>query len=307
MPPPSAAWVSFRDNQELAYRMDLLQSLESAPALYYAAVAVLGLVVGSFLNVVIHRLPIILRRNWARQCRELLEPDAPAAAGEKPFNLMRPGSRCPACGHRIRAIENIPVASYLILRGRCAACHTRISPRYPLIELATAVFSVVAVMHFGYTPQSAAALGFTWAIIPLCIIDYDEQLLPDSITLPLLWAGLALSLGNIFISSQVSIVGALCGYLSLWMVFHLFKLATGKEGMGYGDFKLLAAIGAWVGWQGLPVVILFSSVVGAATGLLLIAFKGRKRSQPIPFGPFLASAGWITLLWGREIIDLYLH
>jgi leader peptidase (prepilin peptidase)/N-methyltransferase len=176
-----------------------------------------------------------------------------------------------------------------------------------MIEITTAILSVFAAMHFGYTQQTVAALAFTWMIIPLCMIDYDEQLLPDCITLPLLWAGLALSLADIFIDSRASIIGAMSGYLSLWAIYHLFKLATGKEGMGYGDFKLLAAIGAWVGWQALPVVILFSSVVGAITGILLITMKGRQRSQPIPFGPFLASAGWITLLWGQDILDLYLH
>ncbi len=286
----------------------MLQSLESTPALFYTTVVVLGLVIGSFLNVVIHRLPTILKNNWSRQCRELLEPDhEDDDAANQPFNLLRPASHCPACGHRIRAIENIPVASYIFLRGRCAACHTRIPPRYPVIEFSTAILSIFTAVHFGYTPQTAAALAFTWMIIPLCVIDYDEQLLPDCITLPLLWAGLALSLADIFIDSRVSIIGALSGYLCLWVVYHLFKLATGKEGMGYGDFKLLAAIGAWVGWQALPVVILFSSVVGAITGMLLIAIKGHQRSQPIPFGPFLASAGWITLLWGQDILDLYLH
>jgi leader peptidase (prepilin peptidase) / N-methyltransferase len=288
--------------------MEMLQPLESMPALFYTATAVLGLVIGSFLNVVIHRLPVILKNNWTRQCRELLEPDHEENdAANQPFNLLRPSSRCPACGHRIRAIENIPVVSYIFLRGRCASCHARISPRYPIIEITTAILSVFTAMHFGYTQQTMAALGFTWMIIPLCLIDYDEQLLPDCITLPLLWAGLALSLADIFIDSRTSILGAMSGYLCLWAIYHLFKLATGKEGMGYGDFRLLAAIGAWVGWQALPVVILFSSVVGAITGILLITMKGRQRSQPIPFGPFLASAGWITLLWGQDILDLYLH
>jgi len=288
--------------------MEMLQPLESTPALFYTTVVLFGLVIGSFLNVVIHRVPIILKNNWSRQCRELLEPDhEDDDAAIQPFNLLRPASHCPVCVHRIRAIENIPVASYIVLRGRCAACHTRIPPRYPVIELATAILSVFTAMHFGYTPQTAAALAFTWMIIPLCVIDFDEQLLPDCITLPLLWAGLALSLANIFIDSRESIIGALSGYLCLWVVYHLFKLATGREGMGYGDFKLLAAIGAWVGWQALPVVILFSSVVGAMTGILLIAIKGHQRSQPIPFGPFLACAGWITLLWGQNILDLYLH
>jgi leader peptidase (prepilin peptidase) / N-methyltransferase len=288
--------------------MEMLQPLESMPALFYSTVVVLGLVIGSFLNVVICRLPVILKNNWSRQCNELFEPDhGEDDTANQPYNLLKPASHCPACGHRIRVIENIPVASYIFLRGRCASCHTRIPPRYPVIEISTAILSVFTAMHFGYTQQTAAALAFTWMIIPLCVIDYDEQLLPDCITMPLLWAGLALSLADMFIDSRTSIIGAMSGYLCLWGIYHLFKLATGKEGMGYGDFKLLAAIGAWVGWQTLPVVILFSSVVGALTGILLIAIKGRLRSQPIPFGPFLASAGWITLLWGQDILDLYLH
>lgn len=282
--------------------------LEEAPALFYTTVVVLGLVMGSFLNVVIHRLPVILKNSWSRQCRELLEPEhVEDGAANPPFNLLRPASHCPACGHRIRAYENIPVASYVFLRGRCAACHARIPLRYPLVEIATAILSVVTAMHFGYTQQTVAALAFTWVIIPLCVIDYDVQLLPDCITLPLLWAGLALSLAGIFIDSHSSIIGAMSGYLCLWAIYHLFKLVTGREGMGYGDFKLLAAIGAWVGWQALPVVILFSSVVGATAGIFLILVKGRQRSQPIPFGPFLASAGWITLLWGQDILELYLR
>ena len=286
--------------------MDLLHLLESSPAAYGTVIALLGLLIGSFLNVVIYRLPIIMERTWSQQCRELLEIEPADAGRERPFNLVWPASSCPKCGHRIRAIENVPVVSYLFLRGRCAACSAGIPARYPLIELTTAIASVVTALHFGFSLQAAAALGFTWAIIPLCVIDYDRQLLPDNITLPLLWAGLALSLWGVFVDSQASIIGALAGYLSLWAIYHLFKLATGKEGMGYGDFKLLAAIGAWVGWQALPVVILFSSIVGAATGILLILLKGRERSQPIPFGPFLACAGWITLLWGQDIIRFYL-
>ena len=286
--------------------MDLLHLLESSPAAYGTVIALLGLLIGSFLNVVIYRLPIIMERTWSQQCRELLEIEPADAGRERPFNLVWPASSCPKCGHRIRAIENVPVVSYLFLRGRCAACSAGIPARYPLIELTTAIASVVTALHFGFSLQAAAALGFTWAIIPLCVIDYDRQLLPDNITLPLLWAGLALSLWGVFVDSQASIIGALAGYLSLWAIYHLFKLATGKEGMGYGDFKLLAAIGAWVGWQALPVVILFSSIVGAVTGILLILLKGRERSQPIPFGPFLACAGWITLLWGQDIIRFYL-
>jgi leader peptidase (prepilin peptidase)/N-methyltransferase len=287
--------------------MDLLQLLESSPPLLYVTVAILGLVIGSFLNVVIYRLPIILDRNWSRQCHELLETESSRLQDGQAFNLVIPASRCLKCGHRIKVWENIPILSYLIIRGRCTACGTRISARYPAIELVTAILSVITVVHFGYTLAALAALGFTWAIIPLCMIDYDRQLLPDSITLPLLWAGLTLSLIDVFTDSHSSIIGALAGYLSLWGLYHLFKLTTGKEGMGYGDFKLLAAIGAWTGWQILPVVVLFSSVVGALTGILLLLFKVHERGKPVPFGPFLASAGWISLLWGEGILRLYLQ
>ena len=285
----------------------MLQLLQESPPLFYATVGVLGLMVGSFLNVVIHRLPIILHRQWAAQCREHLELEPETTAEDTPYNLVRPASRCPECGHRISALENIPVLSYLVLKGRCSDCGTRISPRYPAIELVTAILSIITVIHFGFTFQAAMALLFTWTIIPLCMIDYDCQLLPDNMTLPLLWIGLALSVWNVFVDTQSSIFGAIAGYLSLWLVFHLFRMVTGKEGMGFGDFKLLAAIGAWTGWQLLPVVILFSSAVGAVTGIMLILLKGHDRSQPLPFGPFLASAGWITLLWGQDILTLYLH
>ncbi|MDH3900440.1 MAG: A24 family peptidase [Gammaproteobacteria bacterium] len=287
--------------------MDVLLLLQASPPLLYITAGILGLVVGSFLNVVIHRLPIILERQWSRQCHEHLEIDPGTSADDPPFNLVRPASRCPGCGHRIRVLENIPVVSYLFLKGHCASCGIRISSRYPAIELVTAIASVVTVVHFGFSVQAAAALLFAWTMIPLCMIDYDRQLLPDSITLPLLWSGLALSLWGVFADSHSSIIGAIAGYLSLWLVFQLFRLATGKEGMGYGDFKLLAAIGAWTGWQALPVVILFSSVVGAVTGILLILLKGHDRSQPLPFGPFLAIAGWITLLWGQDIMRFYLQ
>jgi leader peptidase (prepilin peptidase)/N-methyltransferase len=287
--------------------VDVLLLLQESPPLFYATVGILGLMVGSFLNVVIHRLPIILDRQWSQQCREHLDIAPVAATDEPPFNLVRPASCCPVCGHRIRALENIPVLSYLVLKGRCSDCGTRISPRYPITELVTAILSIITVMHFGFTIQGAMALLFLWTVIPLTIIDYDRQLLPDTLTLPLLWIGLALSMWDIFVGSHSSITGAIAGYLSLWLVFQLFRLATGKEGMGFGDFKLLAAIGAWTGWQLLPIVILFSSAVGAVTGILLILLKGHDRSQPLPFGPFLAAAGWITLLWGQDILTLYLH
>ena len=286
--------------------MEALQLLESSRLFLALATGALGLVVGSFLNVVIYRLPVMMERTWARECREL-NGDKGGTDEQPRFNLLTPASRCPQCNHRIKATENIPVISYLFLRGRCANCGTPISKRYPIIEVVTALLSVITALHFGYSVQALAALVFTWALIPLFLIDFDHQLLPDSITLPLLWAGLWLSLFNVFVDSHNSIIGAMAGYLSLWFIFHAFKLLTGKEGMGYGDFKLLAAIGAWTGWLSLPVVILFSSVVGAVIGITLILFKGRDHTQPMPFGPFLAAAGWMTLLWGNDIISLYLQ
>jgi len=287
--------------------MEILQLLETSPVFFIIATGLAGLVVGSFLNVVIFRLPLIMDRAWTSECREHLGETIQESELPTRFNLLTPASHCPHCNHRISAFENIPVISYLFLRGRCAECGIAISPRYPAVELVTALLSVITALHFGFSVQTIMALVFTWALIPLFLIDFDHQLLPDSITLPLLWAGLFLSLFNVFIDSHSSIIGATAGYLSLWSIYHLFKLVTGKEGMGYGDFKLLAAIGAWVGWQALPVVILFSSVVGASIGILLIVIKGRDHSQPMPFGPFLAAAGWMTLIWGDDIIQLYLQ
>jgi leader peptidase (prepilin peptidase)/N-methyltransferase len=273
--------------------MEVLLLLEtSLPFLLFVA-GLLGLVIGSFLNVVIHRLPLMMEQQLSRECHEYLGTADTEAGVTGRFNLLTPASSCPVCGHRIRCVENIPVASFLFLRGKCAACGTAISWRYPAVEIV-------------YSMQLFAALAFTWAMIPLFLIDYDRQILPDSITLPVLWLGLLCSLHGVFIDSHTSIIGAAAGYLSLWLVYHLFRLVTGKEGMGYGDFKLLGAIGAWVGWQSLPLVILFSSVVGAAIGLALILAKGRDHNQPMPFGPFLAVAGWITLLWGNNILALYL-
>ena len=294
--------------------MALIQLLETNIIFFISFVAVFSLAVGSFLNVVIHRLPIIMQSTWREQCTEFLaaensstEDSAATEEKNEKYNLLIPRSACPKCGHQITALENIPVISYLFLRGRCSDCGAAISMRYPAVELTTAILSVITALHFGYSLQALAALGFTWALIPLFLIDFDHQILPDSITLPLLWSGLLLSLFNLFVDSHTSIIGAVAGYLSLWTIFHVFKLLTGKEGMGYGDFKLLGALGAWVGWQSLPVVILFSSVVGAAIGITLILFKGRDHSQPMPFGPFLAAAGWMTLLWGNDIIRLYLQ
>ena len=264
---------------------------------------VLGLVVGSFLNVVIHRLPIMLERGWAAQCAELRGETPPADA---PFNLARPRSRCPKCGHAIGAGENIPVISWLLLRGRCAACKTPIGLRYPLVELATALLFAFAAWHFGWTPALAGALALIAALVALTGIDYDTQLLPDDITLPLLWLGLAFNLFGVFTDLRSAVIGAMAGYLSLWSVYWLFKLATGKEGMGYGDFKLLAALGAWLGWQMLPLTILLSSLVGAAVGIGLMIVARHGRGVPIPFGPYLAGAGIIVVFWGKPLTQVYL-
>jgi len=287
--------------------MEVLQLLESSLPFLLLATGLLGLVIGSFLNVVIHRLPLMMEQELSRECHEYLETPATETGTPEHFNLLTPASRCPACGHRIRSIENIPVISFLFLRGKCAECRAAISWRYPAVEIITAGLSITAAVHFGYSVQLPAALVFTWTMVPLFLIDFDRQILPDAITLPLLWLGLLCSLEGIFVDSHTSIIGAASGYLSLWLIYHLFRLATGKEGMGYGDFKLLGAIGAWVGWQSLPLVILLSSIVGAGIGITLILAKGRDHNQPMPFGPFLAAAGWITLLWGNDIMALYLN
>lgn len=272
-----------------------------------AAAALLGLCVGSFLNVVIHRLPKMMDHEWREQCAELLGQNCPDATSTvEKLSLARPRSRCPVCAHPIRAHENIPVLSYLLLRGRCSACGTAISVRYPLIELLTGVLSAVLVWHFGATWQAAGALLLVWSLIALTMIDLDTQLLPDSITLPLLWLGLVFNLQGHFVSLEAAVIGTIAGYLSLWSVYWLFKLATGKEGMGYGDFKLLAALGAWLGWSMLPTIILLSSLVGAGVGIALIAFARHGRNVPIPFGPYLAAAGVIALLWGETINRNYL-
>jgi leader peptidase (prepilin peptidase)/N-methyltransferase len=271
-----------------------------------AACFVLGLLVGSFLNVVIYRTPLILERQWRRQCEELAGHEAPA---QERFNLVVPRSACPACKAQIKAIHNVPVLSWLALRGKCAACGARISARYPLVELLTAILSAAVAWKFAPVglPAVGAAIVLTWFLIALTFIDFDTQLLPDSLTLPLLWLGLSASvMGYTGVAPREAIIGALAGYLSLWSVYHLFRLATGKEGMGYGDFKLLAALGAWLGWQMLLPIILLSALVGAITGIALIVVRGRDRNVPIPFGPFLAAAGWIALMWGPEIVTGYL-
>lgn len=279
------------------------------PAFTVPVVAVLGLIIGSFLNVVIARLPIILEREWRSECRELLDeqPSSDAGLETERFSLVAPRSRCPKCGSMVRALDNIPVLSWLLLRGRCRACGEPISVQYPLIELLTALLAVSVLLRFGVTGYAVLAVAFSWILIPAAVIDLRTTLLPDNLTLPLLWLGLvAAAIGVSPVAPTDAIVGATAGYLVLWVLYHAFRLLTGKEGMGYGDFKLLAALGAWVGWQGLPVVILLSSGVGAVLGLAMIGLQGRDRAAPIPFGPFLAAGGWIALMWGDQITSAYL-
>ena len=287
-------------------------------ALFIGSVFVLGLVVGSFLNVVIYRLPIMLERDWKAHAAEALASVdqaslIPAAETER-FTLSVPRSACPACNAPITAWQNIPVLSWLMLRGRCAACRNRISARYPLVELTTGLASAGVAGHFGVGAQTACGVILTWALIALTVIDIDHQLLPDDITLPLLWLGLltAVIIGPaasqpLPVAPQDAILGAAAGYLSLWLVFHAFKLVTGKEGMGYGDFKLFAALGAWLGWKLLPLIILLSAATGALVGILMIALRGRDRATPMPFGPYLAAAGWLGMMYGEPMITGYLR
>jgi len=284
---------------------DLLALLESSPATFAVTCGVIGLVVGSFLNVVIHRLPKMLERLWQSECAELGGQTLPEAPR---YNLVVPRSACPGCGHRISALENVPVVSYLWLRGRCSSCHAPISPRYPIVEALCGVLTGYVGWHFGFSSAAFACMLFVWAMVALAFIDLDTLYLPDTITLPLLWAGLLAQLMHLLPESDLAgaVIGAVAGYLSLWSVYWAFKLATGKEGMGYGDFKLLAAIGAWLGWKALPVVILLSSVVGAVVGIGLILMRRQGRDVPIPFGPYLVIAALIALFWGRQITERYL-
>jgi leader peptidase (prepilin peptidase) / N-methyltransferase len=291
-----------------------------SPGLFSGSVFVLGLVIGSFLNVIIYRLPIMLEREWRSQAAEFLPAAAPdpattaVAVSPERFTLSTPRSACPACKAPIKAWQNIPLVSWLLLRGRCASCKTKISVRYPLVELTTGILSAWVAWHFGFGAPAACALLVTWALIALTGIDIDHQLLPDSITLPLMWAGLlaAVVVGPIAgspipVSAHDAIIGAVSGYVSLWLVFHTFRLITGKEGMGYGDFKLFAALGAWLGWKLLPLVILLSAATGAILGILMIVLRGRDRSAPMPFGPYLAAAGWLAMMYGDELVSSYLR
>jgi leader peptidase (prepilin peptidase) / N-methyltransferase len=300
---------------------DLAALYAANPAAFAGSVFVLGLVIGSFLNVVIYRLPIMLEREWRAQAAEFSSPidDTTAAATwvqevPEPLTLNKPRSACPACKAPIKAWQNIPVVSWLMLRGRCASCNAPISKRYPLVELASGLTSAWVAWHFGFGAAAACALLITWSLIALTGIDIDHQLLPDGITLPLMWAGLlaAVVVGPIAgspipVSARDAVIGAAAGYGSLWLVFHIFRLITGKEGMGFGDFKLFAALGAWLGWKLLPLVILLSAATGAVVGIFLIVLRGRDRAAPMPFGPYLAAAGWIAMMYGDVLVSSYLR
>jgi len=285
--------------------MPISELLTSSPLALTLFALLLGLCVGSFLNVLIHRLPIMLDRDWTTQSREMLGlPPEPAGAT---YNLLLPHSECPHCAHKIRAWENIPVVSYLMLRGKCSSCRAKISLRYPLVELATGILSAFVVYHFGLGWEAAAFLVLTWGLLAMSLIDADHQLLPDVLVLPLLWLGLIVNGQGLFTNLYDALWGAVAGYLSLWLVYWAFKLITGKEGMGYGDFKLLAMLGAWGGWQILPLTILLSSLVGAVLGVIMLRMRNAQTSTPIPFGPYLAIAGWIALLWGDQITTSYMQ
>lgn len=283
--------------------MALENALAASPLALPVWCALLGMAVGSFLNVVCWRLPKMMGQQWRQECCELL--NTPNTSNQVPFNLAFPPSHCPHCGHAIKAWENIPVLSFLFLRGKCAGCAQPISARYPLVELTAGILSAVVAMQFGFTYACLAGLLLTWALLALAIIDADTGLLPDSITLPLLWIGLLAATQNVFCTLEEAVFGAVGGYMALWLVFHGFRLLTGKEGMGFGDFKLLAALGAWLGWQQLPLILLLASGVGATVGLCLILFRQHDRQVPIPFGPYLAAAGWIALLWGSGLVNWY--
>lgn len=293
--------------------MDIFRVFQANTAFFYTSVIILGLIIGSFLNVVIHRLPVMLMRDWRRDCREFLTEKFPQdltantkpAPGAAKYNLIVPRSACPHCGHHISALENIPVISYLFLRGRCKSCKAHISARYPIIETISTVLAMTVAWKFGVSYAFLFAALLSWALLSLTMIDFDHQYLPDQITLPFLWLGLILNVNGMYTNLSSAVIGVAAGYLSLWTVYHLFKLITGKEGMGFGDFKLLALFGAWLGWQMLPAIILISTLIGSVVGILLIVLKQHEKGKPIPFGPYLAGAGWVALIWGKELNALY--
>ena len=284
--------------------MYLIYFFHSNIIFFYFVVGIVGLVVGSFLNVVIHRIPKMMERDWKQECRRILDVKNEDEPVEK-YNLILPRSACPHCNHKISALENIPVISYLILGGKCSECNNQISIRYPAVEISTSILSLIIAATFGVTIQFILAIVLTWTLIAQTMIDYDCQLLPDDITMPILWLGIIANMFGTFTDIYSSLLGAIFGYLILWIVYMVFKIVTGKEGMGYGDFKLLAMLGAWLGWQMLPLIIILSSIAGALVGLGLIFFYNHSQSKPIPFGPYLAIAGWIALIYGNELTTLY--
>lgn len=274
--------------------------------IYLISIGILGLLIGSFLNVVIYRLPIMLYREWKFQCQNFLQQDHALAIKEKTINLLTPRSFCPHCQHMVTAIENIPLLSYIFLHGRCRHCQHNISLRYPMIELLSCILAIFVAYHFGLSWQTLGALILSFSLIAIAIIDLQEQLIPDCLSLPLLWLGLIFALFHVYVNLATAIIGAISGYLSLWLINQIFKLITNREGMGYGDFKLLAMLGAWLGWQVLPLIVLLAACLGSIVGLTLVRFKSYDRKQPIPFGPYMAIAGWIALLWGQAIMNWYL-
>lgn len=296
------------DNNIFYFFNHFQESLQQSPILFYSSVALISLTIGSFLNVVVYRMPQMMEYTWYHDCREFLADEVKDVKPKKlaAMTLSKPDSTCPQCGHKIRFYENIPVLAWLALKGKCSQCKNNISVRYPLVETATAVLSLIIAQHFGATFECLFALILTWGLITLTLIDFDHMLLPDQITLPLLWFGLLINVYGTFTSLTDAVIGASVGYMSLFTVFWLFKVITGKEGMGFGDFKLFAVFGAWLGWQLLPLIILMASVVGAVVGISMILFKKHQREQGIPFGPYLAVAGWVALLWGKGIWSWYL-
>ncbi|MBI2791739.1 MAG: prepilin peptidase [Gammaproteobacteria bacterium] len=293
--------------------MTWIELFTHSQAVYLTCIGVLGLIIGSFLNVVIWRLPLMLHREWTEQCYAYLQENIKSFPSEEdlkpadlePFNLVTPRSQCPSCKRPIGIFENIPLLSFIFLKGKCHSCGSSISLRYPLIEVFCAILSIIIAYYFGFTWKCLASLILTWALIALTVIDIEHQLLPDDITLAMLWLGLLVNIQHLFVSINDAIIGVIAGYLFLWTIYWIFKLITHKEGMGYGDFKLLAMLGAWLGWQALPTIVLISSFVGTIVGVTLIVLKRHSRENPIPFGPFLAIAGWVSLIWGDKLSHLY--
>jgi leader peptidase (prepilin peptidase)/N-methyltransferase len=286
--------------------MNLITVFQQHPIFFYLVVTIFGLLIGSFLNVVIYRLPKMMEQEWRNDCSLLLEISPPTDANIK-FNLVLPGSSCPHCHTKISPLENIPIISFILLRGKCKSCNVKISWRYPLIELSSSLLALFIAIQFGLSIQTALALLFTWSLLVLSVIDIDHKLLPDNITLPFLWIGIISNMFGYFTDIYSSLFGAIFGYLILWFVYIAFKVITGKEGMGHGDFKLLAMLGAWLGWQYLPLIIILSSLLGSIIGISLIMLKLHNKTQPIPFGPYLALAGWIALIFGDSLNSLYIN